>query len=119
MKDNKVNSSGYVPASDEQGIRKTFTTPETIDTRPRSIIKTKYPFETIRIGESFPILYSEMKEKSVNPYVSKMGRKYGKKFKVTKFDNYQSYLISCIPMTETEAVATSSNVVEALGKLRE
>lgn len=112
----KDNNSGYVPASDDKGLRKTFRTPEFVNAKEPSI-KTKYPFATTPIGESFPVLYTEMGKKSLLPYVSRMGKKHNKKFVVTDCPEYQCHLISCIPMTETEAVQSSSNVVEASSKL--
>lgn len=109
--DKKLNSSGYVPEEDDKGIRKTFTTPEFVEAKDNTR-NAKYPWATIGVGESFPILHNEMKRSSVDPFVSRMSKKHNKRFQVTDCPDYGCYLISCI-----EAIQTSSNVVEALHKL--
>lgn len=117
--DNRNNKgSGYVPPNDDNGVRQTFTTPELPETRGNSSIgKVKYPFATIRAGESFPIMFSEMNEKSVHPYVSRMRKKYQKNFKVTKFVEHNCYLISCMSMSQEQAIQSSTNIVDALRKI--
>lgn len=115
--ENNDTTNTRTPATDNNGIRKTFTTPELpeiIETRGGA----KYPWKIIKVGESFEILHSEMKKTSVAPFVSKMGKKHGKKFKVTNHEAYGCYLVSCLPMEEKEAIATSSNLIEALDKMK-
>ncbi len=118
MTEDKTSSDmERIPATDEAGIRKTFTTPD-INLSNSTQGKTKYPWRSINVGESFEILHSEMGKKTVAPYVSKMSKKYGKKFKLTDCPQYNCYLISCLPQTTEEAVATSSTLFEALDKIK-
>lgn len=105
---------GYVPATDDKGIRKTFPTPEFKETRGT---QAKYPWHTIPVGECFEVLYSDMSKKSIHPYVSKMGKKLGKKFKVIDKPEFNLWLVAHLPMDEASSIATSSNVVEAMGKM--
>lgn len=115
---NEDNDSGYVPATDDKGMRKTFPNPVIPETKPRGTV-TKYPFKTVPIGEGFPVLYSDMKKISLAPYVHRMGKKYGKKFVIIDQPQYKTWWIACVPMPEEEAIASSNGIVQALDRMNE
>ncbi len=116
MDDNKSQAATRVPETDDAGRRKVFATPDIVLSKQGT--KAKYPWDTLKIGQSFEILYSDMKKSSVAPFVSRMAKKHKKKFKVTDMPDYSCYLVSCIPMTTEQAIATSGNIVEALNKVK-
>jgi len=114
MEDDK--NSGYVPAVDDNGMRKTFPNPVIPEAKQRGTV-TKYPFKTVPIGEGFPVLYSDMKKISLAPYVHRMGKKYGKKFVIIDQPQYKTWWIACVPMPEEEAIASSNGIVQALDRM--
>lgn len=93
------------------------SSPRALDKPVRGIREAKYPWKDITVGQSFSIAYSEIKIESLRPFVSRMAKKFGKKFRVIDHGEEAGYEIACIPMSESEAVATSSNLIEALGKM--
>jgi hypothetical protein len=88
-------------------------------TRANPVGVTKYPWKVIPVGKSFVVPRENIKFSVLRSLASKSGKVVGKKFRVIDHGEGRPYEVACLQMTETEAVATSSNVVEALGKLRE
>lgn len=79
--------------------------------------EAKYPWQELRAGQSFQVSYSEIALDSLRPLASRMGKKFGKRFRVVDHGEKVGYEVACLPMTETEAIQTSSNVVDALRKV--
>lgn len=101
----------------DDGIRRTVpSSAQAGATLVRGITK-KYPWETIKVGESFPVYYNEMKLTSLRPYANRMAKKFGKRFQVINHGPEIGYEVACLLMEEKQAIETSSNVVEALGKI--
>lgn len=80
------------------------------------VVQRKYPWEEVPIGKSFPVPRENIKFNVLRSLASLQGKKLKKKFRVIDHE-VGPYEVACLAMTETEAVQTSSNVVEALNKL--
>lgn len=84
--------------------------------RAGMIGKSRYPWETVPPGKSFMIAdKNQIKFKTLRSLASSMGKKFSKKFRAVEHEN--CYEVACLKMTEEQAIQTSSNVVEALGKI--
>ncbi len=104
------NSKAMNMPIDDNGMRLPFKTPDNLLVK-KYANEAKYPWKSIRKGESFAILHSEMKKSSVAPFVSRMGKRHKKKFRITDMPEHGSYVISCIE-------AVPQNVIEALEQER-
>lgn len=85
-----------------------------LDKPRRGIPEAKYPWKELKVGESFPVDPNDIKLSSLRPFATRMGKKFGKKFRVK--DHGESYEVGCIPMSTAEAITTSQNIVEVLNK---
>lgn len=86
---------------------------QALDKPRRGIREAKYPWKNITAGQSFSVNHSEIKLNSLRPLVSRMAKKFNKKFRVIDHGEEAGYEVACIHMTEVEAIQSSSNVVEA------
>lgn len=93
------------------------SSPQSSEPIKRHAFTPKYPWSTIPIGKSFIITHNEMKITSLRPFANRMGKKYGKKFRVIDHGPETGYEVACKPMEEKRAIEASSNIVEALGKM--
>lgn len=93
------------------------SSPQALDKPVRGIREAKYPWNEIQPGQSFSIDYDEIKIDSLRPFVSRMAKKFNKKFRVVDHGEKVGYEVACLAMTEAEAVQSSSNVVEAMNNL--
>jgi hypothetical protein len=82
----------------------------------RKIAQPKYPWKEVPIGKSFAVQKSNISLKTLRSLASKTGKDLGKKFRVIDHDG-DVYEVACLPMEEKEAIATSSNLIQALDKI--
>jgi hypothetical protein len=82
------------------------------------IARTKYPWTQVPVGKSFPVPKANISLKTLRSLASKTGKDLGKRFRVIDHEG-DVYEVACLAMNEDEAIATSSNVVEALEKIKE
>ena len=81
--------------------------------RGRKVGESKYPWVQVPIGKSFTVPRDNIKFDVLRSLASRTGKKLGKFFRVVDHGS-GPYEVACLPMTDTEAVQKSSNVVEAL-----
>lgn len=75
----------------------------------------KYPWKEVPLGKSFTVPRENIKFNVLRSLASRTGKEVGRKFRV--IDHGQGpYEVAHVRQTEEEAVKSSKNVVEALGK---
>jgi len=79
----------------------------------------KYPWVEVQPGFSFIINPTDMQLNTARSFASRMQKKFGKKFRVIDHGAEVGYEVACLPMTEDEAIQTSSNVIEANDKIED
>lgn len=84
----------------------------------KRVVQRKYPWNEVPAGKSFPVARENTKFNTLRSLASLQGKKLGKRFRVIDHGS-GAYEVACLHMTEAEAVQASSNVVEALGKIKE
>lgn len=82
----------------------------------RKLFKPTYPWREVPVGKSFAVPKSNIQFKTLRSLASKTGKELGKRFRVIDHEG-NVYEVACLPMDEASAIATSSNVVEAMGKM--
>lgn len=66
--------------------------------------ENKYPWEAMKVDDSFHVTYNEIKLESLRPLASRMGKKFNKKFKVVDHGIEKGYEVSCRSLREQIAV---------------
>lgn len=77
----------------------------------------KYPWNTVPAGKSFAVVRNDIKFNVLRSLASRTGKKLNRKFRVIDHKDNGPYEVAHLVMSEDEAVATSSNVIEALNKM--
>lgn len=95
------------------------SSPKALDKPVRGIREAKYPWKEIQVGQSFSIGHDEIKLESLRPFVSRMAKKFGKKFRVIDHGAEAGYEVSCQPFVEAGKELTAEQLIktaEAQGK---
>lgn len=73
---------------------------ENVFTTPAEMLAVKstgkYPWRTVKVGESFKVPYTNMSHTNVLNYSYRMGKKLGKSFKVKDYPEYQCSLVALV-----------------------
>lgn len=82
----------------------------------RPVGQVKYPWRDVPLGKSFAVNKVDIKFKVLRSLASKQGKKLGRKFRVIDHSG-DSYEVAHVPMDEAEALAKSTNIVQATSML--
>lgn len=108
MQDDSAKLRGIVDSS-----------PQSSEPIKRHAFTPKYPWSTVPIGKSFVVAHNEMKLTSLRPFANRMGKKFGKKFRVVDHGPEIGYEVACKPMDEQTAIQSSTGIVDTLNKMGE